>query len=128
MKIVDGEGAVLGRLASYVAKEALRGDTISIINSEKVIITGGKKWISSEFIRKRKMAGSGHKGPRHSRPAHMIIKKTIRGMLPDHREGRGRDAFKRIKCYKGVPEEFKDKKIIKLKSKEKNKFVKVGEI
>jgi ribosomal protein uL13 len=128
MKIIDGENAVLGRLASYVAKEALKGEEVIILNSEKTIITGSRKWINDEFTRKRKMAGSSQKGPKHSRPSHMIVKKVIRGMLPDHRFGTGRDAFKRIKCYEGIPEEFKDKKMVKLEGKEKNKFISVKEI
>ncbi|MFH1365243.1 MAG: 50S ribosomal protein L13 [archaeon] len=125
MKVIDGEGAVLGRLASYAAKEALKGEEIIVLNSEKIIITGSKKWIEGEFTRKRQMAGTSQKGPRHSRPSYMIVKRTIRGMLPDHRTGTGRDAFKRIKCYVGFPEEFKDKKTIKIVGKEKNKFIKV---
>jgi large subunit ribosomal protein L13 len=128
MKIIDGENAVLGRLASYAAKEALKGEEVIVLNSEKAIITGGKKWINDEFTRKRKMAGSSQKGPKHSRPNQMIVKKVIRGMLPDHRFGTGRNAFKRIKCYEGIPEEFKNKKMIKIEGKEKNKFIRVREI
>jgi len=128
MKIIDGKNAVLGRLASYAAKDALKGEEVVVLNSEKIIITGSKKWINDEFIRKRKMAGSSQKGPKHSRPNYMIVKKVIRGMLPDHREGTGRDAFKRIKCYEGIPEEFKDKKMVKIEGKEKNKFIRVREI
>ena len=40
MKIYDGKGAVLGRLASKVAKEALQGEEIAILNCEEIIITG----------------------------------------------------------------------------------------
>jgi len=128
MKIFNGENAVLGRLASYVAKEALKGEEVVVLNSEKVIITGGKKYIKDEFTRRRKMAGTSQKGPRHHRNSSLIVKRVIRGMLPTHREGNGRDAFKRIKCYEGIPEEFKDKKTVKLEGKEKNKFVRVEEI
>ena len=45
MKIIDGENAVMGRLASYVAKQALQGEEISIVNCNKVLITGNKKFI-----------------------------------------------------------------------------------
>jgi len=128
MKIIDGEKAILGRLASYVAKESLKGEEIIVLNSEKIIITGRREWINDEFTRKRKMAGSGQRGPKHSRPNYMIVKKVIKGMLPNPRTGRGRDALKRIKCYEGVPEEFKDKKMIKIVDKEKNKFIRIGEI
>ena len=43
MKIIDGKGAILGRLASYAAKQALKGEEIVVLNCEEVIITGNKK-------------------------------------------------------------------------------------
>jgi len=49
-------------------------------------------------------------------------------MLPDHRQGRGRDAFKRIMCYNGIPSEFKNSKMISLNKEEKKKYIQVKEI
>lgn len=127
-KIIDGTNAVLGRLASYVAKEALKGEEFVILNSEKVIITGNKKNIKEIFERKRGRVGSGQKGPKHSRSSEKIVKRTIRGMLPNHREGRGREAFRKIKCYVGVPKEFQNLKTIKAGKDRHSKFIQVGEI
>ena len=42
----------------------------------------------------------------------MMLKRGIRGMLPDFRKGQGKQAFQRIKCYDGIPEEFKNKKVL----------------
>ena len=39
-----------------------------------------------------------------------MLRRMIRGMLP-HKQGKGKLALKRIKCYKGIPEEFKNKKL-----------------
>lgn len=128
MKIIDGTNAILGRLASYSAKEALKGEEITILNCENVIITGNKKNIKEKFEAKRKRVGSGQTGPKHSRLSEKIIKRTIRGMLPNHREGRGREAFKRIRCYRGVPQEFKDKKTIKAGKEKQSKFIFVKEV
>ncbi|HDH44680.1 MAG TPA: 50S ribosomal protein L13, partial [Thermococcus sp.] len=36
--VIDATGAVLGRLASIVAKRLLNGEEIAIVNSEKAII------------------------------------------------------------------------------------------
>ena len=127
MKIIDASGARLGRLASYVAKEALKGEEFAILNCDEVIISGNKAMIKEKFLRKRRMAGSGQRGPRHPKPAHMIVKRTIRGMLPEHRFGRGRAAFKRIKCYKGVPKEFEEAKKITAGKEKPIKFSKVEE-
>jgi len=128
MKVIDGKNAIMGRLASYVAKEALKGEEIVILNCEYVIITGNRKDIKENFDRKRRRVGSGQKGPKHSRRADLIVKRAIRGMLPTHRQGRGKEAFKKIKCYIGIPKEFQDaKKIISGKTK-KSKFVNIKEI
>jgi large subunit ribosomal protein L13 len=43
--IIDATNATLGRLASFVAKQALQGKKVIIVNSEKAIITGDKKGI-----------------------------------------------------------------------------------
>ncbi len=128
MKVIDGTNAVLGRLASFVAKEALKGEEIKIINCEKIIITGNKKSIEKEFFETRNRVGTRQIGPKVSRVSEKIVKRTIRGMLPDHRQGRGRQAFKRIMCYNKVPQELKDLKAISLNEKEKRKYIEVKEI
>ena len=128
MKIIDGKNAVLGRLASYTAKEALKGEEIIIVNSEEVIITGNKKDIKEHFEAKRGRMGSGQRGPKIHRSSEKIVKRAIRGMLPEHRRGRGKEAFQRIKCYNGIPKEFEDKKIIKFGEEKTTKFIKVREV
>ncbi|MBT4258054.1 50S ribosomal protein L13 [archaeon] len=114
MKILDGKNAVLGRLASFAAKEALLGEEINVINCDQIQITGNKKMLEREFMEKRSRYGHSQKGPKHHKTTEKIVKRAIRGMLPDHREGRGRVAFKKIKCYNGTPKEFENLKIIKM--------------
>ena len=128
MKLIDGTNAIMGRLASYVAKQALQGEEIIILNCEEVIITGNRKNIQEEFLEGTTKIGSGQKGPKISKSSDKIVKRAIRGMVGNHRAGRGKEAFRRIKCYIGIPKEFKGKKMI-LAGKEKgNKFVKVKNI
>ncbi len=127
MKIIDGKDAVLGRLASYAAKEALKGEEVIIVNCKEVIITGNKKDIEESFKKKKSRVGSGQKGPKHSKIDYKIVKRTIRGMIPNHRRGRGKDAFKRIKCYSNEPTEFKDKEKIKF-NKESEKKIKIKDL
>lgn len=128
MKIIDGTGATLGRLASYAAKEALKGEEIIILNCAQVIITGNRKNIESKFKEKRSRVGSSQKGPKHSKSSEKIVKRTIRGMLPEHRFGRGREAFKRIKCYTDVPKEFQESKAIKAGKEKPIKFISIKQI
>lgn len=126
-KIIDGEGAIMGRLASYAAKEALKGEDIVILNAEKAVITGRRENIKKRFDAKRLRVGSSQKGPKISRAPEKILKRAIRGMLP-HTKGRGVAALKRIKCYIGIPKEFENVKKISGGKEIKSKFITIDEL
>lgn len=128
MKIVNGEHAVMGRLASYVAKEAMKGEEFAVVNCEKVIITGSKKNIGDKYLEKREKVGSGQKGPKVSRLSEQIVRRAIRGMVSNHRMGRGKEAYKRVKCYVGIPKEFEGKDMISMENKSKVKHVTIKSI
>ncbi|MEX0932626.1 MAG: 50S ribosomal protein L13 [Candidatus Pacearchaeota archaeon] len=127
-KVIDGKGLVLGRLASYAAKEAIKGDEIVVLNCQDVIVSGNRKNIESNFLEKRTKVGSGQKGPKHSRLNEKIVKRTIRGMIPNHRKGRGKEIFGKIKCYVGIPKEFESAEKDNFKTQTKSKSIKVKEI
>lgn len=119
--ILDGENCVMGRLASYAVKQALQGDNIIIVNSEKVFITGKKKNILERYIVKRARGKSGKmKGPLFSTLPDRIMKRAIRGMMK-YKEGRFKPAFKRIKCYIGIPEKYASLERISICKTEKEK-------
>ena len=126
-KIIDGTNAILGRLASYSAKQSMLGEEIIIVNCEKIIITGNKANILEEFRDKRTKIGSGQKGPKISRITYKIVKRAIRGML-SHRQNRGKEALRRIKVYEGVPEQFKDSKMIHSGKEKHGKFIYVSRL
>jgi large subunit ribosomal protein L13 len=127
MKVIDGQDAVLGRLASFAAKEALKGEEIAIVNCEEINISGNKTMIEADFKEKRERRGHSKRDPKHPRTSEKIVKRAIRGMLPDYRLGRGKEAFKRIKCYKGLPKEFEESKKIEMANKNLIKKSKVKE-
>ena len=127
--IINAENLIIGRLATYAAKQALLGEKIDIINCEKAIITGSKKDILNRYETRIKR-GTPFKGPFISRTPERIVKRTIRGMLPYKKE-KGKLAFKNIKCYINIPESLKDKEYKTLESanikKIKNlKFITIG--
>jgi large subunit ribosomal protein L13 len=129
MRIIDGANTILGRLAAYAAKEALKGEEITILNCEKVLITGDKNFIMQGFRAKRLRVGTTQKGPKYSLSIDRIVKRTIRGMLPNaRRSGRGRDALKRIRCYIGVPPEFESSKKEIMKKRETRNSHEIGDI
>jgi len=105
--IVDAEGAILGRLASYVAKLALMGFRVHVVNVEKAVVTGDRHMVIESY--KLWLEVKTHKNPyRHAphRPRNPIniFKKAVWGMLP--KDWRGRKALKRVRAYIGIPEEF----------------------
>jgi ribosomal protein uL13 len=130
MMVIDGEGCILGRMATQAAKAALKGETVRIVNAEKLIVTGKPTSIIAEYrVRiNRKDSGNPLKSPRMFKRPDMLVKRTIRGMLPK-KSTRGTDALKRIKAYIGVPEEFAGKGVKMGEAKElRCKALTIGEI
>ncbi len=109
---IDATNMILGRLASKAAKAALNGEKVNIVNCENAIISGSKKDIFLKY-RTLRLRGTPFTGPFFPKSAERIVKRTIRGMLP-HKQDRGRDAMKRIICYRGVPDALKNEKFEKL--------------
>ncbi len=112
MQIIDATDTILGRLASYVAKNALKGEEIVIVNCEKAVISGNKDNILKEFKEKRDR-GDRYKGPFYPRMPDRIVRRVIRGMLP-YKNEKGKKALARVKTFIGVPDEYKNKEFINL--------------
>jgi ribosomal protein uL13 len=126
---IDASGGQMGRVGSFAAKNALQGKEAVILNSEKAIVSGRRENIVSEFKKIRALnLNKPEKGPFISKNPEKIMKRAIRGMLPDFRIGRGRVAWKKIRCYIGVPEEFKNEKMIKIKSDKVKKGLTLQEL
>lgn len=113
--VIDAEHMPIGRLGSFVAKSALQGKEVAVVNSEKAIVSGNKLATVNKFKIRRALGGTAIKGPFHSKDTEKILKRCIRGMLPNFRRGRGKEAWRKIKCYNGIPNEFSKAKIIKIK-------------
>jgi large subunit ribosomal protein L13 len=111
--VVDADGAVLGRLASQVAA-ALRGknnplytphadmgDSVVVINAEKIVLTGRK------MEKKNYYRHSGFIGGLKTITAQKLLEKrpedvirfAVKGMLP--KNSLGRKLFKKLKVYAG---------------------------
>lgn len=112
--IVDAKDLIVGRLATVVAKKALMGEKIDVVNCEKAIITGRKKEIFAR-LKEKADRGSPLKGPYFQAMPDRFVRKAIRGMLP-YDQYKGKIAYKRIMCYIGVPDEFRNQKIETIKN------------
>jgi large subunit ribosomal protein L13 len=127
--IIDADGLILGRMATYVAKRLLNGEEILIVNAEKAVLSGKKRSKTAdakEFL----AVGSPGRGPFHYRRPDRIVRKTVRGMLPIKRP-KGKQAYKRLKVYLGVPDDLKDQKAETLLNAQAKKltcpYITVGE-
>ncbi len=104
MAVINAENLVMGRMASHVAKRLLNGEEIHIVNAEKALITGRRDSILERFKFKREV-GTRRKGPFYPRAPHMIVKRTVRGMI-SYQSGSGRAAYRRLRVHIGVPTEL----------------------
>ena len=107
--VIDATGLILGRMASHIAKRLLQGEKIIVVNAENAAISGKRLRIVKEAKRYLEI-GHPRKGPLHRRRPDRIVRRTVRGMLP-RKKPKGQQAYKRLKVFLEVPEEFKGKEI-----------------
>jgi large subunit ribosomal protein L13 len=132
IEIIDGEGLILGRLASSVAKKLMseKDTEIVIVNAERVVISGSRVRIFKDYKQKQDR-GSREKGPFYPKMPDRIVKRTIRGMLP-YKQAKGREALSRVKVYLGIPEDYET--VVRKKVEDagaerlSRKYVTVGEV
>ncbi len=110
MMIIDGEGCVLGRLASITSKNLLEGEEVVILNAS--------------------ISNPRDLGPKYPRRPDDIFRRTVRGMLP-FKKSKGKTAYKGLKAFVGVPAEYADAELDTVPEAEyKNlkKGIELGEI
>jgi large subunit ribosomal protein L13 len=120
--IIDGEGVSLGRIASYIAKQALSGNEVIVLNSEKVIIEGNPIQTIEKYLEKTRRGKGVQKGPQISRAPEQLLRRAIRGMV-GHKKPTGKEAYKRVKCFQGVYKEFEGLEKTPLSKKEVLKVI-----
>ncbi len=79
---------------------------VIIINAENAIVTGSKDRILSDYDKKYKL-NHPRKGPFFPRMPDMILKRTVRGMLPYQKKSSGRQAVKDLRVMIGTPSNLK---------------------
>lgn len=130
MIVIDGENCILGRLCSYAAKELMKGEEIRIVNADKIVVIGDPKMIVEEYRQRINIRDPAkpEKSPNYPKRPDLFVKRAIRGMLP-WQSSRGKEAYRRILAYIGVPKEFheKGKRVAELNDRRK-KNITVEEI
>jgi large subunit ribosomal protein L13 len=113
--IVDATDQTLGRLATQITT-VLRGknkptftpnidcgDFVVVINSDKVRMTGGRKWIEKKYYRHSRFFGSLKEKSAEqmlNEDPSFILTEAVRGMLPTNRLSR--NILKKLKVFKGA--------------------------
>lgn len=133
MIIIDGEGHVLGRLASVISKNLLNGEEIVVLNAEKIMITGNKDWAYAKYkqrVDRASISNPRDLGPKYPRRPDDIFRRTVRGMLP-FKKSKGRTAYKGLKAFVGVPDEYADVEVVNIPEAELRdlkKGIELGEV
>ena len=107
--VIDGTDHVAGRLSSNVAKLLLKGNRVTVVNCEKIMMSGTRSNQIKEyreFLEINSIINPKH-GPVHYRRPDTLMAKMIRGMLPHDRKPSGRKAHSRLRTYNGSPKELK---------------------
>jgi len=109
-KLIDVKDKILGRACTQIAKKALLGEYIVVINAKDCVISGEKSVIQNKYLEKLNIhtATNPRRGPFWPRHPDRFFRKVVWGMLPRNR--RGRDALKRIHVYiTNIPDRFKNR-------------------
>ena len=106
--VIDGTDLIAGRVCSNVAKLLRKGNRVSIINCDKIMISGRKANILDEYKQFLKIASILHPkhGPFHPRRPDTIMKRMVRGMLPKEKPSKKTD-LERLRTYVGIPSQLK---------------------
>ena len=132
--VVDATDHIAGRLSSQVAKLLLKGNRVSLVNCEKIMISGTRENIIKEyreFLEINSIINPKH-GPVHYRRPDTMMKKMIRGMLPYEKKASGVEAHKRLRTYIGSPKELKSLEKIQIEKakikKSASNYTTMGEL
>ena len=110
-QLYDASDKILGRFCSNIAKKALLGEYIVIINAKDAIISGTKSDIHERHLAKLNIstATNPRRGPFHERRPDTFMRRVIKQMLP-RKKLRGKEALKRVHVYiSDIPERFKSR-------------------
>ncbi len=109
--LIDATNKILGRFCSQVAKKALLGEKIVIINAKEAIISGTKRNIHEKYLSKLNIstATNPRRGPFWPRRPDTFMRNIIKKMLPT-KKIRGKDALKRVHVYIGaIPHRYQNR-------------------
>jgi large subunit ribosomal protein L13 len=131
--IVDATDCIAGRMCSRVSKLLLKGNRVSVVNSENAMLSGDRYMtinLYKEYLEINSVTNPIH-GPFHPRRPDTILTRMVRGMIPKTKTS-GIEAFKRLRVYIGVPEELRSRKAEFIQdakiTRAPSKYISVGDV
>ncbi len=110
--VIDGKNAILGRLSSVVAEKIMAGEEVVVVNCENIVITGERDTVFASYKAKVDRGEcKSRKGPFYPRRADLLFKRCVRGMIPWTTTS-GRNAYRRLHVFVGVPKQFADAELV----------------
>jgi len=110
-QLIDARNKILGRFCSQIAKKALLGEQIVIVNAKDAIISGNKENIHYNYLKRLNVSTATNptRGPFWPRRPDTLMRQIIKKMLP-RKKLRGKEALKRVHVYiEDIPERFKNR-------------------
>lgn len=133
MVVVNAADCIAGRMCSKVSKLLLRGTRVTIVNAEKAVLSGHRYMLIEAYKKKLDISSATNPihGPFHPRRPDTILTRLVRGMLPK-RKSSGREAFRRLRVYIGVPEKLVTSKMLSFEDSKITKpvsyYVSIGDV
>jgi large subunit ribosomal protein L13 len=122
--VLDAKNQILGRLASYIAKRAIEGNKVVVLNAEKAVISGRRSNIVQEakLRLETRTHGTQSHAPIHQRRPDLYLRRVVRGMLPWDKP-KGRAAYHRVWVFMGIPQEYADKDVAKVPKADASRLI-----
>jgi len=132
--VVDAEGAILGRLCTYIAKALQEGYRVYVVNAERAVLSGERRRVIESYkvwLRIKTLRNPQKRSPKRPRTPISLLKRAVEGMLPKN-FSKGYNALTNLKVYVGVPEELRRERIVKVESVSKSRlgreYITLGEV
>jgi large subunit ribosomal protein L13 len=130
---IDGTNMRLGRVATGVAKQLINGNSVVIVNVEKMVVSGSRASVLSKYARWMELKTYKNPedvGPKQQRTPDRLVFYAIRNMLPKSPSGKA--SLKKLKVFIGIPDALKSKSFQKIEEADvkylKGSYMKIEDI
>lgn len=102
--VINANDHIMGRLAATVAKHLLRGERVTVVRCEGLVMSGPFRRNKLKFVRwfHKRHVTNPKRGPFHYRAPSLVFARVVRGMIP-YKTKRGAWCMRRLIALDGCP-------------------------